>query len=72
MLVPQVAQDGVQAPVVVTQHAVEVADLLVAEVHARQAPVHAQMDRDDEEIVRKDVHLNVGNGGASVDVQSVG
>ena len=34
VLVPQVTQDGVQAAVVVAQHAVEVADHLAAQVHA--------------------------------------
>ena len=42
---------------VVAAHAVEICDGLGVHVHGREAPVHAEVDRDQHQAVGEEVHL---------------
>ena len=57
VLLPQVLAEGLQAGPVVAAHAVEVVHARLGKVHDGEAPVHAQVDGHEEQVVGEHVHL---------------
>lgn len=60
MLVLEVLPERFQAGTVVSAHAVQIVDLLGAEVHDAETPVHAEVDWEDHQVVREYIHLEMG------------